>query len=369
MIQRLASVILVVCLVGVGWVSLGDDPTPEAAPADPTLGLPGVVTPADNPITPEKVDLGRELFFDKRLSVDNTISCATCHDPNYGFSDPHPVSIGVKARAGDRNSMTVLNAGLLEPLMWDGRAASLEDQVLLSFKSQAEFDFPVEKAVEKLRRQGYETRFDSVFEDGLTVDNLCRALATYVRTLVAGDSPFDRYLFLDQEDAIGAAAKRGFQVFLDARCDQCHLIMTKGLHPFGLSYVLFTDNKFHNLGVEPESVEDPDPGRYVQEEELEQWRTFRTPSLRNVALTAPYFHDGSARTLREVVDHYDKGGNPSRNLDPSMRELELTDQEKEDLVAFLESLTSHHIPELRAEERRAEESKLARMNGAKGGGR
>jgi len=316
-----------------------------------SLGVPVCVPPEDNPLTAEKVDLGRELFFDKRLSRDNTISCATCHDPTAGFADPHPLSIGPKGRAGERNSMTVLNVAYLENLMWDGRASSLEQQVLMPFDSPAEFDLPVEKAVLKLRRQGYSPAFQKVFGEDVTAKNLALAIAAYERYLIAGDSPFDRYLFRNDTQAISDSARRGFDVFLEAKCDTCHLVMTPGLHPFALKNAIFTDHKFHNLGIGMDQKQ-PDPGRFALTGDAADWGRFRTPTLRNVALTAPYFHDGSAATLADVVDVYDKGGKPNRNLDPTLQPLKLTEQQKHDLVSFLESLTSSRAKELAVEESR-----------------
>jgi cytochrome c peroxidase len=307
-----------------------------------TLGLPPLTWVPGNPSTPEKVALGRRLFFDKLLSLDNSVSCATCHDPTAGFADPHPRSIGVKGRSGERNSSTVLNVAFTEPLMWDGKAATLEDQALLPFLSPAELDLAPEEAVLKLRRQGYSERFQAAFGEDVTVENLARALAAYQRTLLAGASPFDRYLFQHQADAIGPEARRGFDLFLKAKCDACHLVMTPGLHPFALQHVMFTDGKFHNLGVGTDQSH-PDPGRYEVTGDPEDWGRFRTPSLRNIGLTAPYFHDGSAATLADVIELYDKGGTPNRNLDPAMRPLGLTAAEKRDLVRFLESLTTSGI--------------------------
>jgi cytochrome c peroxidase len=308
----------------------------------PLLGLPPIPSTLENPPTPSKIALGRRLFFDKRLSVDNTISCATCHDPTAGYADPHPVSVGVKGRQGERNSNTLLNVAFLTPLMWDGRAMTLEEQALLPFLSPAELDLSPARAVEKLRQQNYTPQFQEAFGEDVTIENLARALAAYQRTLISGDSPFDRFIFLEDQTAISPAARRGFDVFLQAKCDACHLIMTRGLHPFAARHVMFTDNEFHNLGVDA-AKSHPDPGRYGITLKEEDWGRFRTPSLRNVALTAPYFHDGSAATLLDVVELYDKGGNPNRNLDPAMRPLQLTPEQKQDLVHFLESLNSREF--------------------------
>jgi cytochrome c peroxidase len=323
-----------------------------ASSLDRALGLPPVTSPVDNPMSAEKVALGRRLFFDKVLSSDNSISCASCHDPGYGFADPHPVSVGVKGRQGERNSHTVLNTAFMEPLMWDGRAASLEEQAVLPFLSPFEFDLPIEQAVIKLRRQGYSDDFKQVFGEDVSATNLAKALAAYERSLSAGDSPFDRYLFKKDANAITPEARRGFDVFLNSNCDACHIIMTPGLHPFARKYVVFTDGKFHNLGIGADKTPQ-DPGRYGLTGVSEDWGRFRTPTLRNVALTAPYFHDGSAATLNDVIEVYNRGGNPNRNLDPAMHPLHLTPQQKQDLLRFLESLTTSSISEL------ARESSLA----------
>jgi len=318
-----------------------------------TLGLPAVITPADNPTTAAKVALGRRLFFDKLLSADNSISCSTCHDPNAGFADPHPVSVGVKARTGQRNSNTLLNIAFIEPLMWDGKAVTLEDQTMLPFRSTTELDLPPEDAVLKLRRQGYSEEFEKVFGVDVTMANLAKALAAYQRTLLAGSSPFDSFLFAKDTSAIDESARRGFDVFLRSKCDACHLIMAPGFHPFAVDNVMFTDLKFHNLGVDA-TKPNPDAGRYAITGDESDWGRFRTPTLRNVALTAPYFHDGSAATLFDVVDFYDRGGGANRNLDPSMHPLHLAAQEKRDLVQFLRSLTSSGATELAHEGEKSE---------------
>lgn len=304
-----------------------------------SLGTPPLVDPPDNPSTAKRIALGRKLFFDKRLSSDNSISCATCHDPNYGFADPHPLSIGVKGRAGERNSHTLLNVAYMTPLMWDGRAATLEEQSLLPFLSPSEFDLAPAEAASKLRKQGYSEEFRSVFNEDVTPANIAQALAAFQRTLTAGGSPFDSYLFDKNANAVSPEARRGFEVFLQSKCDGCHLIMTAGLHPFALKHVTFTDGKFHNLGVDA-LKRHPDPGRYAITRDPSDWGRFRTPTLRNVALTAPYFHDGSAATLADVVELYDKGGNANPNLDPAIRPLRLSRGQKQDLIRFLESLTS-----------------------------
>jgi cytochrome c peroxidase len=342
------SVLVLSAIILMAFPAVEADP-----PISRLLGLPSVMPPEDNPTTPAKVALGRKLFFDKRLSSDNSIACATCHDPNSGFADPHAVSTGVKGRQGERNSPTVLNIAFVSPLMWDGRATTLEEQSLLPFQSPVELDLPPEQAAMKLRRQGYSELFQQVFNEDVTPGNLAKALAAYQRSLLAGDSPFDRYLFKKDKNAISPEARRGFDVFQAAKCDACHLIMTEGLHPFALKHVEFSDGKFHNLGVDA-AKKNPDLGLYAVTGNAEDWGRFRTPTLRNVALTAPYFHDGSAATLADVIELYDKGGNANRNLDPALRPLKLSPQEKQDLVRFLESLTSSGIAELSRETESAE---------------
>ena len=304
-----------------------------------TLGLPPFVAPSTDSVSADRIAIGRALFFDKRLSSDNSVACATCHDPRAAFSDPHARSVGVKGRAGERNSNTLLNVAFMEPLMWDGKAASLEEQSLLPFLSPTEFDLPPEDAVIKLRRQGYSELFKRAFGEDVSVTTLGEALAAYQRTLLAGDSPFDRYLFAHDETAISDDAKRGFAVFLQSKCDACHLIMTEGLHPFSMKHVMFTDLKFHNLGVDAGKPA-PDAGRYDVTADPADWGRFRTPTLRNVSRTAPYFHDGSATTLEDVIEFYDRGGGENRNLDPAMKPLRLTSNDKRDLVRFLETLTT-----------------------------
>lgn len=314
-----------------------------------SLGIPFPSFPPDNMPTLKKISLGRELFFDKRLSRNNSISCATCHDPNHGFSDPHARSPGLDGGMTERNSTTVLNVAFVEPLMWDGRAASLEEQALLPFASPVEFDLPVENAIIKLKRHGYSEKFRDAFGADISARTLAQAIATYQRSLTAGDSPFDRYLFRKAKDAISPQAQRGFEVFLRSKCDTCHLVMTPGLHPFSMRTVLFTDNKFHNIGVGSDQAE-PDPGRYSVTRDPADWAAFRTPSLRNVGVTAPYFHDGSARSLADVVEFYDRGGKPNRNLDKGIQPLKLQPAEKSDLISFLESLTSTNVKAFANEE-------------------
>jgi len=304
------------------------------------LGLIDPEVPEDNPMTPAKIELGRQLYFDKRLSVDDTVSCATCHDPKKGFAENEKVSIGIQGKKGNRNAPTALNAALSDIQFWDGRAPTLEEQAKGPIVNPVEMGMPsLDVLVEKLKKiPEYQKSFEQVFEGGITADHIAKAIAAYERTLLAGDSPFDRYLYGKEENAISPAAKRGLEVFREkGRCVTCHEILS--------SYALFTDNKFHNVGVGMDQP-NPDLGRYLVTREDKDTGGFKTPNIRNVALTAPYMHDGSEATLESVVELYDKGGVPNRHLDGGIRPLNLTEQEKKDLVEFMRTLTSPGVEKI-----------------------
>ncbi len=307
------------------------------------LGLPPVPVPAGNPTTAEAVALGAKLFFSKRLSADGTLACASCHDPQTGFADRRPVSAGVGGKTGKRNAPTVRNAAYWTSQFWDGRAASLEQQAAGPMMNALEMAHTLE-GVERDVSADPELRplFEAAFgkaPDGqspVTLDRISAALAAFQRKLVAGNSPWDRFYFGKQPDAISASARRGWEVFRDAKrgnCVVCHTVEDK--------FALFTDQKFHNIGVGLNAEgELADLGRYDVTRREEDRGAFRTPTLRNVAETAPYMHDGSLKTLKDVVDFYVGGGSSNPHLDKEIRPLShLTRQDREDLVAFLESLT------------------------------
>ncbi len=296
----------------------------------PALGVPPVPVPADNPMSSAKVELGRFLFFDGRLSRDGTVSCATCHKPELAFTDSRPVAVGVGGRKGVRNTPTVLNTAYNLSQFWDGRAPTLEAQALQPIANPLEMGFTLEEAVARLQGiAGYRRRFRVVFGTDVTAEGIGKAIAAFERTLVSGDSPWDRHNLGDVE-ALSPAAKRGIVVFrTKGRCVLCHVGPT------------FTDNDFHNLGAGVEQG-NQDPGRFKITGEPARQRAFKTPSLRNVAETAPYMHDGSIETLAEVVDFYDKGGFDNPGKDPRMFPRNLTDEEKADLTAFLESLSGEY---------------------------
>ena len=301
------------------------------------LGLPEYYVRADNPMSQEKVDLGRRLFFDNDLSVDHTMSCATCHDPKKGWSNGQRFATGVNGREGRRNVPTIVNAAYYRSLFWDGRAGSLEGQALGPILNEDEMGMPSTKAlIERLREHSeYPQLFARAFEKGLTVANVARAIACYERTIVAGNSPYDRYVAGD-ETAMSKSAIRGMKLFLDQRkskCVVCHEPPT------------FTALFYHNLGVGMDQ-ESPDLGRFEVTKLNSNRGAFKVPTVRDVKDTAPYMHDGSIATLEEVVELYDQGGIPNEYLSKEMRgKLNLTKQEKADLVAFMvEGLSSGDQP-------------------------
>jgi cytochrome c peroxidase len=318
------------------------------------LGLPRDLSeyiPADNPLTPAKVELGRQLYFDKRLSRDGTVSCATCHDPAMGWTDCLPVSTGIDQQKGGRSAPTVVNRLLGQTQFWDGRAASLEEQALGPIANPIEMGFTVEDAAVVVQAiPGYALQFEAVFGGPASPDGIAKAMAAFERSVVNGankndyfeaalpwfdwdpdmeDDPETRALgnkLLDDEAAhrMSEAAERGRELYFGkASCSQCHV-------GFDL-----TDELFHNIGVGMDAAE-PDLGRFVVTNVEADKGAFKTPSLRNITQTAPYMHDGSLETLMEVVEHYDKGGVPNPWLSEKIFPLKLTDQEKRDLVVFME---------------------------------
>ena len=301
------------------------------------LGLPPVPFSNDNPPTAETIALGERLYFDTRLSTDNTVSCSTCHDPAFGFADPKPVSLGVQGRHGARNSPTVLNSVYYTTEFWDGRAASLEQQAEGPMTNPVEMAHTLRGVETKLAADpSYAADFRKAFGPGpITIQRVVNAIAAFERTLVSGNSPFDRWYYGHDEKAVSDSVKRGFEVFRDPHKGNCQTCHTVNEH-----YALFTDNKFHNIGVGATEDKIADRGRFDVTHAVNDTGAFKTPTLRNIAITAPYFHDGSRRTLKEVMDFYIGGGNSNPHLDKEVHALDfLTAQERADLLAFMESLT------------------------------
>ncbi|SNZ19292.1 cytochrome-c peroxidase [Cohaesibacter gelatinilyticus] len=333
------------------------------------LGLPALGNPKDNPVTAAKVRLGRKLFADRRLSINGTMSCAMCHVPEQGFANWElSTAVGVEGRSVKRNSPTLINVGFLDVLFHDGRDPSLETQFVGPLVARNEMANPSIGVVVALLQNlpEYQGMFETAFGARASLDRIGKAFGAYQRTLIAGNAPFDRWYFGDEASAISDAAKRGFDVFQNkGDCASCHVIEQQ--------HALFTDQQFHNTGygqmredrrqnppstvkvqVAPGVVHDVDfgkvaavsapqevdLGRYeVTEDPKDRWQ-FRTPSLRNLTVTAPYMHDGFLSSLSDVVEFYDQGGPQTEEQDPRVRPLSLTDSEKQDLIAFLESLTS-----------------------------
>jgi cytochrome c peroxidase len=340
-------------------------------------GLPAelwrLLTPDDNPVTPAKIALGRRLFHDPRLSADGNVSCATCHDPARGFADGRKVSEGVFGRRGARNTPTILGAAFAEFQFWDGRSRTLEEQAKQPLTNPAEMGMKDHDAVVAvvLKDPSYVADFKAAFNRAPAIDDIAAAIATFERVVLSGDSPFDR--FRDGNPlALSEPAQRGLALFNGkARCNLCH--------PVSATTPTFTDNRFHNTGVgsrgrdyaalaKAASLVDPralpsdlmfsELGRFNASGQPVDLGGFKTPGLRDVALTAPYMHDGSQATLLDVVAFYERGGEPNPFLDMLMVPLKLTDRERHDLVAFMESLTGQgegasDRPALRAPKRPA----------------
>jgi len=340
------------------------------------LGLPPVPIPENNPQTPEKIQLGDKLFHDVRFSADGKVSCATCHSQDKAFTDNLPVSKGFNDLTGTRNAPTVINSAYMKTLFWDGREPDLEGQSKQPPVNPVEGGLPNHTPLLEVIRKDpeYISTFKTVFgvgADKITMDHVARAIASFERTVIAGDSPFDSYYFAGEKDAMTPAQIRGLELFVGkARCVSCHRIEQ--------TQALFTDNRFHNIGVGFKTIQGKEQqtaaafikskregadvditvltrksmselGRFAVTENVTEVGAFKTPTLRNIEKTAPYMHDGSLETLKDVVNFYDKGGR-EKNEDPlsgflsgGIRPLDLRSGEKQDLVEFMKALTSPQL--------------------------
>jgi len=338
------------------------------------LGLPAASYPTSNPQTTDKVTLGEKLFNDSRFSTTGKISCATCHDRLKVFTDsPLKVSEGINKLTGTRNAPTIVNSVFFKKLFWDGRSPDLEDQALHPFVNPVEMGLKDHQPILSIVRSDpeYVKAFKAIFGkqgEGITMKEVTLAIAAFERTKISGNSPFDQWRYGGQEDALTLAQKRGFDVFVDqGRCVSCHVVEQ--------TQALFIDNRFHNVGVGINDIQEAVPelaveflnaqitasevdikvltdkrtselGRFAVTRTFNDLGSFKTPTLRNIALTAPYMHDGSLKTLRDVVVHYNNGGvtvegDPVNDfLSGGIRPLNLTDVQINDLVAFMEALTS-----------------------------
>lgn len=306
----------------------GPGSVPQDSAAVPPAGLDLYMPAPPGGNRPEVVALGRRLFFDARLSRDSSVTCSTCHRPDRAFADGMRVAVGVDGRTGRRNVPALLNRGWARSFFWDGRAPSLEALVVKPIRSPAEMDLGLDAAVRRVADDdAYDRAFRAAFGRGPSAEALARALAAYVRSIRAGDSPFDRFA-TGRADALSAVEREGLDLFRGrARCDRCH------------TGPLLSDEAFHNTGVAWRDGEPRDSGRAGVTRQPQDVGAFRTPTLREVARTAPYMHDGSLATLEDVVEFYDRGGHANPYLDPLIRPLDLTAAEKHALVAFLRALT------------------------------
>ena len=350
----------------------------------PPLGLPPVPVPEDNPQTPEKIALGEKLFNEKRFSSTGEVACATCHEEKKAFTDsPLQVSEGIiqdgRKLTGTRNGPTVVNAAYMTSMFWDGRSPDLEDQALHPFLNPVEMGLKSHDPILEIVRTDpvYAKAFEEVFGKSgkdVTMKEVTQAIAAFERTKVAGSSPFDRYFYGGEKDALTDAQRRGFDLFVNkGRCVSCHVIEQ--------TQALFTDGRFHNIGVGINEIQDDVPafatayidakvkaedvdvkvlsdkrtselGRFAITTGFDDLGSFKTSTLRNVAVTPPYMHDGSQKTLRDVVVHYNNGG-VTKEGDPvndflsgGIRPLDLTEEEIDDLVLFMDALTSPEFADL-----------------------
>lgn len=370
--------IFLVVITTTDWVSFKKTKT---EPQQAQLGLPAMKYPEDNPITPEKVALGRKLFMDRRLSHTDTQSCAMCHIPEQGFTaNEIKTAVGLEGRTGRRNSPTILNVGYDVLLFHDGRESRLEDQIFGPLLATNEMDNPsVGYIVQKVRSlPDYQNMFEKAFDgQKANIELIGKAIASYERTLVSGNSRFDRWYFGKESNALTTEEQKGFAIFMGkGHCVACHTINKDS--------ALFLDQSLHNTGIGwkknnkaledtidvqlaprvkvtvpakvVETASEPVPndvGRYeITLDPKDRW-LYKTPTLRNIALTAPYMHDGSLSTLEDVVNFYDRGGEDNPNKDPMLKPLGLTESEKQELVLFMKTLTGSNVESLVKDARNA----------------
>ena len=340
---------------------------------NPLLGLPPIPVPQNNVQTSEKIALGDKLFHDKRFSIDGTVSCANCHDRKKAFTDGLQFSLGHHNLTGTRNAPTVVNAAFYKSQFWDGREPDLEGQSKQPFINPVEHGLANHEPIISIVRNdpAYSAAFSTVFginENQISIDHVAKAIASFERTIVSGNSPFDRFYFNGEGKALSEPQKRGFELFIgQGRCVSCHTIEQ--------DHALFTDSRFHNIGIGINEIQQDVPelakaylnakysgnevdvlvltnkksselGRFTVTKNVDEIGAFKTPTLRNVGLTAPYMHDGSLKTLKDVIIHYNNGGvtPASAKVNPylsgGIRPLNLTDSQIDDLVAFMNALTS-----------------------------
>ena len=333
-LRSLSVFVLTVVAAAVAWAgNAWETANPLQPLPKPPLGISSKFADLEKPPTPERVRLGRWLFFDKRLSGDGTLSCASCHVPEHAFSELTPNSTGIHGQHGARKAPSFVNlAWTIYPnFFWDGRASSLEDQALGPIANPIEMGGNHESMVKTLKgTSGYQPYFKEAFgSDEITKERVAQAIADYERTRMSGNSPVDRWQLGRDEKAVSAEVKLGYELFFGkAECNQCHLGDN------------FTDSSFHNLGIgwDAKKKDFKDVGRYAISKKDADRGAFKTPGLREVAKHPPYMHDGSLATLEAVVEHYNKGGNANPALSPKIKKLKLTKPEVQALVKFMEAL-------------------------------
>ncbi len=338
--RKFCFLVFCACLLAAGSIAISastDQKTPPLTQLNvQVLGpqrlgpLPPVITPPGNPQSSAKIHLGKELYFDTRLSADGTVSCATCHNPALGWSDEGPTSKGIRGQLGGRRAPPVSNAAYAPLQFWDGRSPSLEDQAKGPIQNPIEMGNTHQAMIQTVDKiAGYIEEFREVFGEGpITVDQVAEAIAAFERTVVTTDSKFDRYARGDHQ-ALTPLERQGLEIFNGkGHCTSCHW------GPY------FSDGRFHNLGVPAKDPKNPDKGRYDVTKDLRDMGAFKTPTVRDAARRAPYLHDGSEKTLESLIDFYNRGGGKDPNLDPLMVPLGLTKHERSALVAFIKALDS-----------------------------
>jgi len=335
--MKLPRIALALCAASLAATALAADYAMVPTKEDQQWLLPKAPpAPADNVPNAARVELGKMLFFDPRLSSERNLACASCHNPLFGWSDGLPTAKGFKSKVLGRASPTVINSGFNTLQMWDGRRPTLEDQAMGPMESMDEMAMDLTALFNWLNTSpGYKAAFAKAYP-GEPVDKstTSKAIASFERTLLSGDSPFDRWLRGDKK-AMSAQQVRGFRLFADEKkgnCAACH------------SAPNFTDNGFHNIGLASYGQPNPDVGRFAIKPLPALKGAFKTPTLRDIALTAPYFHDGSAHTLMEVMEHYNQGGVTKTDLSPNIKALNLSRDEMQDIVAFMQALTTPPKP-------------------------
>ena len=330
-ILKITSLIIVILLLG-----CSDKRKPQKIITNikTPLGLENLVQyiPKENPLTKGKISLGKDLFFDNRLSADGTISCGFCHSPLLGFSDGRYFASGVFGLKSERNTITLLNRVFAQDNFWDGRAKSIEDVIYEHIEDLNIYANNLDNIVKILKEdKNYIRKFNNIFDSDITGDGIVKAVASFTRTIVTGDSPYDKFN-ADDKSALSESAQNGLKLFMSDRlkCSVCH------------SGPNFSDEKYHNNGTKLNN-ENPDLGRYLVTKNDEDKGKFRTPTLRDIGRTTPYMHDGSIKGLHVLIDFYNKGGEPNIYKSSLIKPLNLTEKEKLDLFNFLRSLTGSNI--------------------------